>query len=204
MALEVVELIEDINALAPTWNILGYIDDFRGAQGGNNPVVNGYKILGTNKAVKDFEDSVYWAIAVSNPKAKKDIHASLEQYNLKYATLVHPTVKLSKNVTLGDGTIINYGCILSVNVVLGSQVYLNMRSIIGHDTVVKDYSTCLINCIVAGNVVIDEGVLLGSNCVIKEKKTIGKNSKIGMGSAVFFDVDEDAVVLNQPPKIIKL
>ncbi len=202
MALEVVQLIEDINAIAPSWNILGYIDDFTGAQGENNPVINGYKVLGTNNAIQDFDDSVYWVIAVSSPTAKKDIHDTIEKYNLKYATLIHPTAKLSKNVTLGEGTIINYGCILSVNAVLGSHVYLNMRSIIGHDTVIKDYSTCLINCIVAGNVVINQGVLLGSNCVIKEKKTIGKNSKISMGSAVFFDVDDNVTVLNQPPKIV--
>lgn len=203
MALEVVQLIEDINEIAPTWNILGYIDDFRGAQGEDLPVINGYKILGTNNAVKDFDESVFWVIAVSNPQAKKDIHDALDKYNLKYATLIHPTAKISKNVTIGAGTIIGYGCIISVAAALGYHVYLNMRSIIGHDAVIKDYSTCLINCIVAGNVFINECVLLGSNCVIKEKKKIGRNTKIGMGATVFFDVDDNVVVMNQPPTIIK-
>ena len=90
-------------------------------------------------------------------------------------------MKVCKDVSIGEGTIVSYGCILSVNVTLGSQVYLNMRTVIGHDTVIRDYSTCLIDCIVAGNVLVDEGVLLGSNCVVKEKLTIGKNSKISMG-----------------------
>ncbi|SHH59226.1 sugar O-acyltransferase, sialic acid O-acetyltransferase NeuD family [Sporobacter termitidis DSM 10068] len=203
MALEVVQLIEDINAIEPTWNILGYIDDFRGDQGENNPVVSGYRILGTNKAVKDVDKSVYWVIAVSNPKAKKDIYDSLADYNLKYATLVHPTAKICKNVAIGEGTIVSYGCIVSVNAVLESHIYLNMRTVIGHDTIIKNFSTCLIDCIVAGNVLINEGVLLGSNCVIKEKKTIGRNSKISMGSAVFFNVDDDVIVMSKPPKSMK-
>ncbi len=203
MALEVVQLIEDMNEIEPTWNILGYIDDFRGDQKENNPIINGYKILGTNKIVKDFDQSVYWVIAVSSPKARREIHDSLEEYNLKYATLIHPTAKVSKNVTVGEGTIVSFGCILSVNVVLGSQVYLNMRTIIGHDSIIMDYSTCLINCIVAGNVLINEGVLLGSNCVIKEKNTVGRNAKISMGSAVFFQVEDDVVVMNSPPKSMK-
>jgi acetyltransferase-like isoleucine patch superfamily enzyme len=50
---------------------------------------------------------------------------------------------------------------------------------------------------------IEEGVLLGSNCVIKEKKTVGRNAKIGMGAVVFFDVDPDAVVMSAPPKIVR-
>ena len=203
MALEVVQLIEDINEIEPTWNILGYIDDFRGDQGENNPVVSGYKILGTKSVICDVDPSVYWVIAVSNPKDKREIHDSLAEYNLKYATLVHPTAKISKNVTIGDGTMINYGCIVSVNVVLKSQIYLNMRTVIGHDTVIKSFTTCLIDCIVAGNVLINEGVLLGSNCVIKEKKTVGKNSKISMGAAVFFDVDDDVIVTNRPPKSMR-
>lgn len=203
MALEVVQLIEDINTIEPTWNILGYIDDFRGDQGENNLIINGYKILGTNQIVKDFDESTYWIIAVSNTKSKRAIHDSVEEYHLNYATLIHPTAKISKNVIIGEGTIVSFGCILSVNVVLGTQVYLNMRTIIGHDSIIEDYSTCLINCIVAGNVLIKEGVLLGSNCVIKEKLTIGQNAKISMGSAVFFDVEDNVVVMNSPPKRMK-
>ena len=203
MASEVVQLIEDINETEPTWNILGYIDDYRGDQGENNPIINGYKILGTNKAIKEFDKSTYWIIAVSNPKARKAIYESLQEYHLNYATLIHPTAKLSKNVIIGNGSVVSFGCILSVNVTLGSQVYLNMRTVIGHDSTIRDYSTCLINCIVAGNVLIEQGVLLGSNCVIKEKMTIGKNSKISMGSAVFFNVEEDVVVMNHPPKKMK-
>jgi sugar O-acyltransferase (sialic acid O-acetyltransferase NeuD family) len=203
MALEVVQLIEDINDIEPTWNILGYIDDYRGDQGENNPVVSGYRILGTNNVIKDIDQSAYWVIAVSSPGAKREIVASLAQYNLKYATLIHPTAKISKNVTIGEGTMISYGCIVSVNAVLESHIYLNMRTVIGHDTVIKSFTTCLIDCIVAGDVLINEGVLLGSNCVIKEKKKIGKNSKISMGAAVFFDVDDNVAVMNRPPKSMR-
>jgi hypothetical protein len=121
MALEVVQLLEDINALEPTWNILGYIDDIRGGRGQDNEAVNGYKILGTREIVKGFDESVFWCIAVSNPADRRAIFDSLEGYRLKYATLIHPTAKISKNVVIGEGTIVNYGCILSVNVRLARR-----------------------------------------------------------------------------------
>lgn len=203
MALETVQLIEDINAVEPTWNILGYIDDFRGDQGEKNQQVNGYPILGTRSIVKDFDPSVYWVIAVSNPKSRREIHDFLREYPIRYAILIHPTAKICKNAKIGQGSIVSCGCILSVNAELGSQVYLNMRTVVGHDSVIQDFSTCLIGSIVAGNVLIGEGVLLGSGCIIKEKVTIGENTKVSMGAAVFFDVDRDIVVMNCPPKKMK-
>ena len=44
LAKEVVQVIEDINAVSPKWNIKGYIDDIKGDCG---EIINGYKILGT-------------------------------------------------------------------------------------------------------------------------------------------------------------
>jgi hypothetical protein len=103
MALEVVQIIEDINAAEPAWNILGFIDDFRGEQGDFNPSVGGYRILGTRKLIRDFDASVFWAVAVSSPKGKKAICESLKDYSLKYAVLIHPAAKISKNVTIAKG-----------------------------------------------------------------------------------------------------
>lgn len=200
MARETVQLIEDINNVKPTWDIKGYIDDIKGE---NGEIINGYKILGTNSVLKDFDTSTYIVLALSDPSAKENIYESIKKYGLKFATLIHPTAKISKHVIIGEGSIIGMDCIVSVNVTIGKHVFLNMRTVLGHDVVVKDYSSCLVNCIVAGSVVINENALLGSNCVIMEKKVIGKNAKISMGSVVNFDVEDHAVVMSRPSKSMK-
>lgn len=200
LARETAELIEDINEIEPKWDIKGYIDDIKGE---NDEVINGYRILGTNEILKTLNNSTYIVLAVSDPVAKEKIHQEIKKYNLKYATLVHPTAKIAKSAILGEGLIISIGCIVSVNVVIGNHVFLNMRTVVGHDSVIKDYSSCLVNSIIAGNVAINEGALLGSNCVIMEKKIIGRNAKISMGSVVNFDVEDNAVVMSRPSKSMK-
>mgnify|MGYP001005630920 CR=1 FL=1 len=200
LARETVELIENINEIKPEWNIKGYIDDIRGAEGGD---INGYKILGTNKILENMDSSVYIVLAVSDPSAKEKIYQEIKKYNMKFATLIHPSAKIAKNATIGDGSIISLDCLVSVNTYIGDHVFLNMRTVVGHDAVIKNYCSCLVNCIIAGNVVINEGVLLGSGCIIMEKKKIGKNAKISMGSAVYFDVEENAVVMSRPSKSMK-
>ncbi|ATW26957.1 acetyltransferase [Candidatus Formimonas warabiya] len=200
MAREIVELIEDINEVKPTWKIKGYIDDIKGAQ---QEAINGYQVLGTKKLLKDLAPDTYMVLAIADPSAKEKIHQTIKDYHFNFATLIHPSAKVAKNALVGEGSIIGIDCIISVNVVIGSHVFLNMRSVVGHDTVIQDYASCLVNCIIAGNVVIQEGAFLGSNCVIMEKKRIGQKAKISMGSVVNFDVEDGVVVMSRPSKIMK-
>ncbi|MEL7565484.1 MAG: NeuD/PglB/VioB family sugar acetyltransferase [Dehalobacterium sp.] len=200
MAKELVRLIEDINEVNPTWQIKGYIDDINGA---NQEVINGYQILGTKEVLKELDRDTYIVLAIADPSAKEKIYQSIAAYNFDFATLIHPTAKIAKNATIGEGSIIGIDCIISVNVIIGRHVFLNMRCVVGHDAVIQDYASCLVNCIIAGNVEINEGAFLGSNCVIMEKKKIGRKAKISMGSVVNFDVADGAVVMSRPSKMMK-
>jgi hypothetical protein len=47
-----------------------------------------------------------------------------------------------------------------------------------------------------------EGAFLASNCVIR-KENHRQNAKISMGSEVFFDVEDEDLVMSRPPKSIK-
>ncbi len=200
LAKETVELIEDINKIKPEWNIVGYIDDTNNEA---NKTVNGYKILGSQDILKNADINTYIIIAISDPLAKEQIHNSIKKYNMKYATLIHPSAKIASNAIIGEDCIISIDCIVSANVSIGNHVFMNMRTIVGHDSLIKDFSSCLVSCIIAGNVTINKGALLGSGCIIMEKKEIGSMAKISMGSMVNFDVDENTVVMNRPSKCMK-
>lgn len=200
MAKEVVELIEDMNKVIPRWNIRGYIDDVKGDC---NEYINGYKILGSKEIFKDSKESTNVIIAVGNPADRKKIFEAIHTYPLRYPVLIHPTAKVSKYAEIGEGSIIGIDCIISPNVSVGKHVFLNMRTVLGHDVKVGDFSSCLVNSIVCGNVTINDGVLIGSNSVIMEKKVIGKNVKVSMGSVVSFDVEEGYVVMSRPSKSMK-
>lgn len=197
MAKEVVQLINDINRVKPSWNIAGYIDDIKGYC---NEQVNGYKILGPGELLKDRHMPRYIVLAVSNPLARQNIYKRVRDDRLIFPVLIHPAAHIAESAAIGEGSIIGIDCIISVNVIIGKYAFLNMRTVVGHDTVIGDFSSCLVNCIIAGNVNIHEGVLLGSNCVIKEKTIVGKGAKVAMGAVVSFDVEDGYVVMSRPSK----
>lgn len=197
MAKEVAALIEDINIIKPAWNIIGFIDDIKGNSG---EWVNGYRILGTGEVLKESGIPKNVIIAVSNPVIKESIYGTIKGYKLTFPTLIHPSARVAGNAVLGEGTIIGIDCIVSVNARLGNHVFLNMRTVVGHDAVIDDFSSCLVNCIIAGNVNIGRGVLLGSGCIIMEKISVGNRAKVGMGSIVEFNVEENHTVMSRPSK----
>lgn len=197
MAKEVAQLIEDINAVKPQWNIVGYIDDIKGDCG---EYINGYRILGSGEVLRRVKAPTNVVLAISSPAAKETIYNKIKDYELKFPTLIHPSARIGKNSQIDSGSIIGIDCIVSVNVHIGRHVFLNMRNVIGHDALIGDFCSCLVNCIIAGDVKVGMGSLLGSNCVIMEKKKIGSKVKIGMGSIVDFDVKSDYVVLSRPSK----
>lgn len=197
MAREVVELIEDINRLRPTWNIQGYLDDIKGDCA---EIVNGYRILGTGDRLESLEIPANVVLAISNPEAKIRIYNRIKGYPIRFPVLIHPSARVARSAKIGEGSIIGMDCIVSVNVDIGRHVFLNMRTVVGHDTVLKDYCSCLVNCVIAGDVIVDERTLLGSGCIIMEKKTIGKKVRVGMGAIINDDVRDNHVVMSRPSK----
>jgi sugar O-acyltransferase (sialic acid O-acetyltransferase NeuD family) len=197
MAREVVELVTDINDVSPTWRILGYIDDIKGD---SSELVNGYPLLGTWEILKDVPGRPHVIIAVGSPSDKEIIFNRIRDFDIRFPTLIHPSARVARNAQIGEGSIIGIDCIVSTGVTIGNHVFLNMRTIVGHDAVIMDFSSCLVGCIIAGGVVVKDSALLGSGCIIMEKKTIGCKSKVSMGSVVSFDVEDHHVVMSRPSK----
>lgn len=197
MAREVVELIEDINKVENRWNILGYIDDMKGYC---EEILHGYRILGTGEILKNLAGATNIVIALSDPIAKETIYEKIKNCNIRFPVLIHPSARVAKNVQFGEGSIIGIDCIVSTNVHIGRHVFLNMRTVVGHDAVIQDFCSCLVNCVIAGGVQIRDCSLLGSGCIIMEKKVLGRHCKVAMGSVVSFDVEDNYVVLSRPSK----
>ena len=197
MAREVVELIEDINKVTPSWNIRGYIDDIKGDCG---EVLHGYRILGTGEILKDLSDTTCIIIAISDPASKESIYEKIKNCRIRFPILIHPSARVAGNARIGEGSVIGIDCIVSTDVTIGRHVFLNMRTVVGHDTVINDFCSCLVNCIIAGGVRIGDCSLLGSGCIIMEKKALGTKCKVSMGSVVSFDVEDHRVVMSRPSK----
>ena len=193
-------IVESINEHKEEWNLLGFVDDNEEIQG---KLINGYKLLGKLEYLLNYNREVYVVCAIANCKVKKAIVNHLqENKNIKFATLIHPSVNINKTVEIGQGSIIYNGVILTANIKIGNQVIISPKCGIGHDSVIEDYVTLLWNVNVSGSVKIGQGSTLGSGSTIIQGLEIGKNSFIGAGAAVIRDIEANRTAVGVPSKYI--
>ena len=198
---EVAWLVERINKVSPTWNLLGFLDDNDAIQGAD---INGYKVLGKIDAVKNYP-SAYFVCAIGAARTREKIIESMRTLNpgIKFGTLIDPTVEMSDLVTVGEGTIICAHTIITVNIVIGSHVIINLDCTIGHDAVLQDYVTLYPSVNVSGITKIGHAVELGTGMQIIQGKCVGDYSIVGAGAVVVKDIPEKCTAVGSPAKPIK-
>lgn len=196
---EVSLIIQQINELEPTWNLLGFIDDNTDNWG---KVINGYSVIGGIDSLEFLSNDTYIVIAIGNYEVKKKIVNKVNN-KFKFATIVHPKVWIHDYMTVGQGTIIYEGAILTANIEIGNHVIISPKCGVGHDSIIKDYVSLLWNVNVSGNDLIEEGVMMGSGSTVIQGKKIGKGSIIGAGAVVVNDIESFSTAVGVPAKVIK-
>jgi sugar O-acyltransferase (sialic acid O-acetyltransferase NeuD family) len=195
---EVFGMIQEINAAAPTWNVLGFLDD-------DPHVLDGYKDfapwLGPIEHYRNMEQPLV-ACAIAAPKTRKAVVGQLDLQGARWATLLHPTARIGIGATLGVGCILARLAAVSVNVTVGKHVHFNAVSGVGHDVRLGDFCTLSALVDVCGAAELAEGVFLGSHASVLPRARIGAWARVGAGSVVLRSVREETTVFGVPAKRI--
>ena len=181
---EVAWIIEEINEVNPTWNVIGFVDENIEM---HNKVLNEYKVLGNLEALDKLEIKPYVVVAIANCSVKKDIVTRLEN-KFNFATIVYPSVRVSKYVEVGQGSIIYPGVILTVNTKIGNHVIISGNCGIGHDTVIGDYSSILWGSCFSGYDIIGENSFIGVGTNIIQGINMGSGIIVQAGTVVMKDI----------------
>ena len=197
---EVKTLIDAINQQKPTYVFNGYYDD--GFEKG--VLINGYEVLGSISELNEASSRLSVVIAIGDPKIKKSILDQLSNTNLVFPTLIHPSViKSEDEVSIGKGSIICAGNILTCNIEIGEYVILNLMCTVGHDTIIKDYSSFMPSVNISGEVIIHESVYVGTGAKIINQLEIGENTIVGAGAVVSKSLPSNCTAVGIPAKVIK-
>ncbi|MFQ7522817.1 MAG: acetyltransferase [Terrisporobacter sp.] len=192
-------IVEDINEISQEWNLLGFIDDNKELIGKE---INGYKVLGDREFLNNFDKEVYVVIAIADHCIKEELVKYLTNKNIQYATLIHPSVKINRTISIGKGCIIYQNVIMTVNINIGNHVIISPKCGIGHDSLIEDYVTVLWNVNISGSERIRQGVTLGSGCTIIQGLEIGRGSFVGAGAVVIRDIDKSKTAVGVPTRYV--
>lgn len=194
---EVAWLVSRINEVTPTWNIKGFIDDNPELKGTE---LDGYKVAGNCDFLNDQQDA-YCVCAVGSSKVRKAIISKLT--NVKFATVIDPNVQKSESTTIGEGSIICAGSIITVDGSIGDHVIINLDCTIGHDDILDDFVTLYPSVNVSGNVHLGECVEMGTGSKIIQGLKVKNETIIGAGAVVVRDIEETGTYVGVPVKRVK-
>jgi sugar O-acyltransferase (sialic acid O-acetyltransferase NeuD family) len=183
-------------------DLLGYLDDAKPA----GPFAAATVLGGLESfPVSDPSGQPHYITAVGDNGIRRQLVHRLNE--LKPApkpwTLVHQSAVLGTDVSVGEGSCVAPGVVITTHATIGSHCILNVRASVSHDCIVGDF--CNINpaATICGDVTLGRGSYIGAAAVIREKTTVGDWSVIGAGAAVVSDIPPGVLAVGVPARPVR-
>lgn len=191
---EILDIVEAMNASAPTYEFLGFLDD----TGGDHEVLarRGMSVIGGVDDLRRIEARYLIGIGASDARRRIDRRATL--WGREAAVAVHPAATLGSDLSIGPGCVIAAGARVTTDVRLGRHVHVNLNATVAHDCRIGDYVTVNPGANVNGNVELGDEVMIGSGAVLKEKVRVGRGTVVGAGAVVIRDLPDHVTAVGVP------
>ncbi|MEL0644326.1 acetyltransferase [Olleya sp. Ti.3.14] len=197
---EVKTLVDSINESSNQYDLIGFFDD----NIDKGTIVNGLKVLGGLSDLNKIDYKLSVALGIGVPAIKQKIIASINNVNISFPNLVHPSVIISKDdITLGKGNIICAGNILTCNIIIEDYITLNLCCTVGHDTKIGAFSSFMPSVNISGEVDVNQSVYVGTGAKIINQLSIGENTIVGAGAVVAKTLPANCTAVGIPAKPIK-
>lgn len=203
---EIHDIIDAINAVEPTWQVVGYLDDSPRLVDVERIAARGTRCLGSvDSALIDDAWSVVLGIGTGLVRhALEQKLLADPQSHMQFPTLVHPAATMGSLCTLGPGTVLWPGAGLTTNVRTGRHVHVNQNCTVGHDTVLEDFATLHPLSSISGDCRIGHAATCGTNSTVLHGLTVGSQSFVGAGACCTRAVMGDTNVVGVPARAMPL
>ncbi len=148
------------------------------------------------------EEDVF-IISIGNNTIRKKV-AERDVPDAIAATAVHPSANISPRSIIGVGTVVMAGVTINADARIGRHCIINTNASIDHDCVIEDFVHISPNATLTGNVQVGEGTQVGAGAVVIPGVKIGRWCVIGAGAVILKDVPDNATVVGNPGRIIKI
>lgn len=122
---------------------------------------------------------------------------------LRFATVVHPSARISSRSRLGEGTIVSAGAVVGAHTTLGRHVLVNRGALLGHHTAVGDFASIQTGANIAGSCSIGARAYIGMGALVLDHRSVGARAVVGAGAVVTKDVPDATLVVGVPARIVK-
>ncbi len=194
-ATEVADIVSDV----PSFQVVGFVENMDPER--CRETLIGLPVIWVDDLV-DLVGSHYSVCGLGTTQRSRFIKQA-GKYGIPFATVVHPSARISSESSVGEGTIISAGVIVASYSHLGRHVLVNRGTLIGHHTEIGDYNSIGPGSNIAGSCRVGEATYIGMSATVLDHITIGSHVVVGAGSVVTKDVPDNVQVVGVPAKIVK-
>lgn len=179
---------------AERFKILGFVDD---VQEKGSYVVDGLVTLGgvdqVSKATNMQPNQVQmvFAIGYSDMTGRRRAFDRAKKKGYAFASLIHPRAIIEKNVTLGEGVIVNAGSIVDQFVSVGDVCYLDIGINLCEKCSIGTNNFICSGTTFGGSVNVGDDNFFGLNSTVVNDVTIGNNNMINAASLVYRNIEDN-------------
>ena len=187
----------------------GYGENFtiKGFLDGNPSALDafcGYPgMIGAPETYRICENDVF-ITALGSIAARRRCAAMIEERGGRFVSVVHRSASIGPNVSIGAGSFVAHNVVLTADIKVGRHACVFHGSVIGHDTVLEDFTHVYSLVSVGGNVRIGQGASVFPGARIVPRVKIGAGAIVGIGSAVMRDVADGVTVFGVPAERLEI
>ena len=200
---EVACLLNKINELQPTWELVGFFDD--GIETGKE-VSHFGKVLGGINEVNAWPTELSIVLTIGSPKIVQTIVSKIANPNILFPNIIAPTVYFADKETfkIGKGNVIQKHCSFSCDVTIGDFNVMDGADVFGHDDVVGSFNTFMPAMRISGEVTIGNGNFFGVGSIILQQVKVGNSIRLGAGSVLMRKPKDGYLYMGNPAKKVEL
>jgi sugar O-acyltransferase (sialic acid O-acetyltransferase NeuD family) len=194
----VLDIIHQAGMLRP----IGFLDNNPSLKGRR---IDGLPVLGSIDALDDLKSRGLRAavIAIGDNGVRRALGDLLEARGFECLSVIHPSVQLARNASIGKGVVIAAGALVCAHCQVGDYVILNTGCIVDHESMIGTAVHICPGVRLAGHVTVESGAHVGIGATVIQNVRIGFESVVGAGAVVTHDVAPMTTVVGVPAREIK-
>lgn len=202
---ELASYLKDLEKAGSGIQLAGFVDENK-----TKGDFSGSKILGNfedfKKYIQTDPELIFYITAAGDNQLRIGFVKKIEALNaksLKPWALQHPKALIGDCVSIGEGTCLCPGSVITTDVNIGKHCIVNVGASVSHDAVIGDFVNLNPGVRICGNVEIGRGSYIGAGATVIDKIKIGENVIVGAGAVVTQDIPDHVTAVGVPARVIK-
>ena len=166
-----------------------------------------FPVLRTLEEVTDVfmkSDDNSFALGLGNPLLRARLTRVFEDLGGNLTSVVSPRAEVgSFGTTVGAGTCILTGAVITNGVSIGRGCLINPHVTISHDSTIGEFVEISPGAKITGRCSVGSYAVIGTNASILPRVRVGANVTVGAGAVVTKDIPDNCVVAGVPARILR-